>query len=424
MRRRTCALVRMSDVIFSHQVSLPSMIYDHDCDTQLPTNILDQDFDAHVKELPPARPHTEATSTAYMIAKSRLCNELGNILQATTRVGRGVPYDEIIRFDAKLRQVMQELPPHLKLSALQGPSDAPSLIMARFQLDILYQKMLCLLHRKYISKARQNARYAHSRRSAIEASLHAMGHLQTLHREAQGDGRLRAVASLINSMATKEFILPAMLIVLDLHYDNLAPESAVGAQDHEGACLWSLQERSTMIGALQKTAAIWRSLADGSVEAFKACKTVEIMLDKIKDPVQHASQPPFADLNLASTVAMDQSSSSSLMAPQGFGGDMNMGLHPFAAVSSNSSPVGIDFGMPPPGLGDMQPDSYNVVGAASPLSMFTNLGTTGGMTADLTGGFDWDAFENYTQMANWGADQSFQIYGDMSLDHGPAMMNA
>ena len=78
------------------------MIYEHDCDTQLPNNIFDDEFHPGIKELPPSRPITEATPISYMIAKAKLCNELGNILQATNRVGRSVPYDEIIRFDAKL----------------------------------------------------------------------------------------------------------------------------------------------------------------------------------------------------------------------------------------------------------------------------------------------------------------------------------
>src|SRR5262245_43003252 len=115
MRRRTWALVRMSDVIFSHQVSLPSMINDHDCDTQLPTNIFDDEFGPEIDVLPPSRPSSEPTPIAYMIFKAKLCAELGNILHATNRVRHPVSYDEILRFDGRLREVMGELPPHLKL---------------------------------------------------------------------------------------------------------------------------------------------------------------------------------------------------------------------------------------------------------------------------------------------------------------------
>ena len=369
------------------------MIYEHDCDTQLPNNIFDDEFHPGTKELPPSRPNTEATPISYMIAKARLCNELGNILQATTMVGRHVPYDEIIRSDAKLRQVMQELPPHLKLGPLEGSHEPVTLIVARFNVDILYQKILCLLHRKYITRARQNPRYAHSRRSAIEASLQAMAHLQTLHRESQGNGRLRAVSWYVKSVATKEFILPAMLIVLDLHYDNMATQSGA-RQDHDGAFLWTAQERRKMVGTLEDALSIWKSLADSSMEAFKASKTLEIMLEKINDPAQSAngSMPLRTDSisTLGTNLSMDQTAGMGpdTISPDGFG-DFNPGTNPFS--NSNSSAfMGMEFSLPPPNMGDMQADGYNAVGAASPMSMFTNLGGSSGMAGDLTAAnFDW-----------------------------------
>lgn len=383
----------MSDVIFSHQLSLPSMIYEHDCDTKLPNNIFDDEFHPGMKELPPSRPNTEATPISYMIAKARLCNELGNILQATNRVGRHVPYDEIIRFDAKLRQVMQELPPHLKLGPLEGSHEPVTLIIARFNVDILYQKILCLLHRKYISRARQNPRYAHSRRSAIEASMQAMAHLQTLHRESQGNGRLRAVSWYVKSIATKEFTLPAMLIVLDLHYDNMAAQSGA-LRDHDGAFLWTPEERSKMIGTLEDAASIWKSLADSSMEAFKASKVIEIMLQKIKDPAQSAiaSMPPqtVSISTLGTDLGMDQNPGmgQGIISPDGFG-DFNPGISPFSNTNSSAF-MGMEFSLPPPNMGDMQTDGYNATGAASPLSMFTNLGGGSGTAADLTAAnFDW-----------------------------------
>ena len=91
MRRRTWALIRLSDVIFSHQVSLPSMIYGHDCDTQLPHNLFDEEFGPDTKVLPPSRPNAEPTPISYMISKVKLCLELGSILQATGRVRDHVP---------------------------------------------------------------------------------------------------------------------------------------------------------------------------------------------------------------------------------------------------------------------------------------------------------------------------------------------
>lgn len=393
MRRRTWALIRMSDVMFSHQVSLPGMINENDCDTQLPNNLFDDDFHPTIKELPPPRPISEPTPISYMISKARLCFELGNILQATNRLGKPVPYDEIIRFDAKLRQIMQELPPHLKLTSLEGSQDPVTLIIARFNVNVLYQKIICLLHRKYLGKARTNPRYAHSRRRAMEASMEAMEHLSTLHRESQPGGKLRAVGWYVKSIATREFIMPAMLIILDLHYDNLAMQSNA-PQDAEGGFVWDNEQRTKMVATLQQAGAIWRSLADSSMEAVKASKVLDIMMDKIKTPVSSTENTPESRNDsipmMPSNFDMDQTTDpNSILASAG----LNNGLdqNPFAAT--NTGPfVGMDFGLPPVNMGDIQMDGFagfSSGGPLSPLSMFTTVGGGQDPAVDFANNFDW-----------------------------------
>ena len=276
MRRRTWALVRMCDVMFSHQVSLPNMIYDHDCDTQMPLNIFDEEFGPNTKVLPPSRPNSEPTPIAYMIAKVKLCLELGSILQATTRVGKPVPYEEILRLDKRLREVKEDIPSHLKLQPLEGSRDPLTLIIARFNIDSLYQKIMCLLHRKYLSRARQNPRYAHSRRSAIEASMETLHHLQTLNRESQANGRLRSIKWYVASIATKDFLLPAMLVALEVRFDNLAVK-----EGREDDGFWTPEQRADMASILNSTKEIWRPLAEGSMEAYKAYNIIRIVLEKI-----------------------------------------------------------------------------------------------------------------------------------------------
>ncbi|KAG7145294.1 Trichosetin biosynthesis cluster transcription factor TF23 like protein [Verticillium longisporum] len=142
MRRRVWATVRMSDIFMSQHVALPAMIHDQDCDTELPSNVFDEDFGPETEIMPPPRPSTEPTPIAYALAKCRLGLELGNIIQVTGRVGRQVHYEEILRFDARLQGIMEELPPHLKMTPLEGSQDPVSLLMARFSIDILYQKIL------------------------------------------------------------------------------------------------------------------------------------------------------------------------------------------------------------------------------------------------------------------------------------------
>lgn len=282
MRRRTWAIIRMSDAFFSHQVSLPGMIAENDCDTELPHNLYDEEFGPDTKVLPPSRPNTEPTPISYMISKVKLSLQLGTILQATGRVKNQAHYDEILQLDAKLREIKAEMPPHLKLQPLEGNHDPLTLIMVRFNLDILYLRIMCLLHRKYVPRARHNPRYAHSRRSAIEASLDMLRHLATLNRETQPNGLMHSLRWYFKSVATKDFLLPAMLIALDLHFDNAA-QGSQERRDSQALHFWAREQRDEMINRLEMTREVFKEMADISIEAVKASDTLEVMLIKIKN---------------------------------------------------------------------------------------------------------------------------------------------
>ncbi|CEJ93328.1 hypothetical protein VHEMI08921 [[Torrubiella] hemipterigena] len=423
MRRRTWCLMRMTDSMFSHQVSLPSMINPEECDTLPPSNLNDDDLSFDMLQPPTPRPLSEPTPISYMICKAQLVSEVGNILSSTHKIKQAMPYDDILRFDAKLLQVMQEMPPHLKLTGNESLSDPVTLVVARYNVSVLYQKILCMLHRHYVKRARTNPRYAHSRRRAIDASMQAMEHLATLYRESsQPNGKLRSINWYIKSIATKDFTLPAMLIILDLHYDNLAIQSN-SPQDHDGAFLWDTEQRAKMIAVLENARGIWKSLATSSMEAFKASKVVELMIDKIRTPPTSTEASPAApfDMGIDGNLdfAINTTAPGMMEAPagmQGFGT-----ANPFANASVDAfAGMGMDFGLPPMNYQDIQMNGAG--GAMSPLSMFTTLdqGIETASTAELNANFDWSAFENYAQMSNWATDQSFQIYANqMTEDASP-----
>lgn len=382
------------------------MINEHDCDTELPHNIFDEEFGPDTKILPPSRPNSEPTPISYMIAKVRLCLELGNILQITGRVKNQVHYDEILRYDAKLREIKAELPPHLRLQPLEGSHDPLTLIIARFNIDILYLKILCLLHRKYLPRARHNPRYAHSRRSAIEASLETLRHLATLHRESQPSGRLQSIKWYVTSVATKDFLLPAMLIALDLHFDNEARKSGE-RQNSQSLYFWTREQREEMISSLELTIDIWRGLVNISIEAVKASNVLEVMLAKIKssDGTNESRITP----EVAMRTGFFGSADAAALQPEHTAamtlGLLSSGATPNAASAYNAvqSPGGTTYAPFELGLKSMDagsiglgagigttPDFSNATlamdGVQSPLSVFNNM-TSAGM--DFGTNFDW-----------------------------------
>lgn len=436
MRRRLWALVRMTDVMFSHHVSLPNMIYDHDCDTELPGNYLDEDFRPDTKVLPPPRPQSEPTPLSYLLAKSKLCIECGNILQAVSRVRNQVSYDEILRFDARLREIRAELPRHLKMQPIEGCQDPLTLIMNRHGIEILYQKIMCLLHRKYTSRSRHNPRYAHSRRSAIEASLENLRILHTLHQESLPNGRLRSLRWYVNTIATKDFMLPAMLIAVDLHVDNAGKRGSTpsgGRHDSQtGIYFWTPEQHQEMITALERTQAIWETMADASVEAFKAANICRIVLEKIsttgstpeassgQDTQMRSGAPAYAAAAAATSDAAQPDAAE--QAALGLNMLSSGGLTPNTAAlfgGSVQSPGGTAY--PAADLTSsagmsMMPD-FSVLdgtsgaGAGAPMSVFDSIG--GNMdNMDFSTNFDWESFQNYAQTATFGADQSLAFFSN------------
>lgn len=419
MRRRVWATVRMSDIFMSQHLALPAMIHDQDCDTELPSNVFDEDFGPETEIMPPPRPSTEPTPIAYALAKCRLGLELGNIIQVTGRVGRQVHYEEILRFDARLQEIMEGLPPHLKMTPLEGSQDPVSLLMARFSIDILYQKILCVLHRKYLTRARTNPRYAHSRRTAIEASLVTLQHLATLHRETQPNGRLRSVKWYISSTATKDFLLPAMMVVMDLHVDK---RETGKRRESDGDFFWTPEQRMNMIGNLELTRDVWKGLADTSMEAFKASKVLEIMLEKIRSPEPSEPIPegtdPFAEADTSQDMHPEHSAAVTLgMLSGGMTPNTAAVLASMQQADSQTTFGDVDFGMSGgTGMTPNFPQDIDMNVPQSPFSMFGNLEAGG----DLMANFDWNAFESYTQSANWGAENGFGFLAPQQPDQAPS----
>lgn len=396
------------------------MIYEYDCDTELPSNLFDEDFGPDTTVMPPGRPSDEPTPISYMNCKVKLCLELGHILQATSRIKDQVHYDEILRFDARLRELKTEMPPHLKLQPLDGSHAPMTLVIARYNLDILSLKIMCLLHRKYMSRARQNPRYAHSRRSAIEASLDTLRHLETLHRESQPNGRLHAIKWFVTSIATRDFLLPAMLILLELHFDSSGDTSTERRESHTRH-FWTREQRLEMIRYLELTREIWSGLGHTSMEAVKATSILDIMLAKIKRPsgepviaTNHPLFPGSDDMHPEHSAAMTLGMLSGGVSPS-----PNTATTVFDAVRSPGGTVYPAFDLGGHGnnvnsIGSsggsgsgMTPDFSGAGGdllfgggdpGAGPASPFTSMfgsmgggvgGGVGGANMDFTSGLDW-----------------------------------
>lgn len=404
MRRRIWAFVRQMDTMFSFQLALPGMIRNTDCDTLLPRNIFEDEFGPESKVLPPARPITEPTPVSYMITKAQISFEFGSILEEINAVnGRSVSYDDILKRDNRLRELRNNMPPHLRLRPMEECTHDPAtLLMQRFNLDIMWQKTMCVLHRKYIVRARQNPRYAHSRRACVDASMEILRHQAKLHRESQPGGRMRTMKWFISSLTKHDYLLGAMIVCLDLNYDSIS-ESMTDRPPNYDPYFWTPAQRADMLQALETSRQIWKESIETSMEAYKASHILDVMLEKLNAPKGQQSEGQttadvFAQFD-EQNLKPEHSAAMTL-------GMLSGGLSPNTAALFNTSmgqpPGGTRYGNIDMNMGDsststgltpnFQMDPTNpfasMNSAASPFSVFGNSGAGVGMM-DAPQNLDW-----------------------------------
>ena len=282
MRRRIWTFLRQSDILFSFQLGLNCMIRTGDSDTALPGNYWDDDLFEDMKALPPPRPNTDATPVSYMIAKASLSFCFGTIFERLHSL-TGCTYDEIMVLDESLRNARAKLPPHLRLQSIENCMlDPGALTVQRFFLSILYHKGQCVLHRKYLVRARENERFAQSRRTCVDSSMELLNHQATLHYESRPGHRLHGVRVLLSSLTSHDFLLAAMIISLDL-WCGAEAEGVGGGRSSGDLYTWGLERREDMIRALEISNEIWRETRDQSMESYKASEILTIIIDKMKN---------------------------------------------------------------------------------------------------------------------------------------------
>jgi hypothetical protein len=333
MRRRVWAAIRSFDLLFSAQAGMPPITRPKDTNTEVPRNIYDDELFEDMKILPPSRPETEATPTLFLINRTRLIYKLGEAVELTDTL-TCTSYEEVMRLDSQARELHEQISPHLKMRSMDESARDPStLIMQRFTLDLLYLKIVCVLHRKYLAYARVHARFSYSRTAVIDASLIMLQHQATLHRECQPGGRLRNVKWFISSLTTVDFLLAAMIIASDL-YHTIKMERQ-GRSPPVDMHMHSSDRIDDMLDAIETAVGIWDGLKDHSMEAYKAHTTLSVMLAQLKkDRLSRQSQGSFS--SAASMFPVNATMDDANVAPE-HSAAMTLGMLSTGGISSNSA---------------------------------------------------------------------------------------
>ena len=225
MRRRTWSTCMHLDMLISFQLGLPSNTQFPTCNTKPPTNLLDCDFDEKTEQLPLARPLTEHTLLVFYIAKDRLMNVFEKVIRHTLSANES-PSDELDAIDREIRSTMAALPASLQpRSMADSIVDSPSVKVSRLCVYSIYQKCLCVLHRKYITRGRYSSLLIcyHSASEIVRQFVDS-------HSEFEPGGQLETERWLIGSIGWHDFLLGCVALCLTVcSTERYADEHAMNA---------------------------------------------------------------------------------------------------------------------------------------------------------------------------------------------------
>ena len=142
----------------------------------------------------------------------------------------------------------------------------------------VYHKAQCVLHRRYITRARHNPRFTYSRKTCIDSALELLRYQSVLHEETKPTGNLRGLQNRVTSLTCTDFLLAATIICLDLHHGLQLQNSGRPSGD---VYIWGQERREEAPAALQRSKEIWEELHDETLEAWKASKVLGVMLSKL-----------------------------------------------------------------------------------------------------------------------------------------------
>ncbi|CAI6332154.1 unnamed protein product [Periconia digitata] len=410
MRRRVWAAIRSMDLLFSAQAGMPPVVRPRDTNSEIPRNIYDDELFEDMKALPLSRSEEEATPTLFLINRTRLIYKLGEAVELTESLTCS-SYEEIMNLDSQTRELHDSISPHLKIRSMDESARDPStLIMQRFTLDLLYLKIIATLHRKFLAVSRVNPRFMYSRKAVIDASMTMLQHQATLHRECQPGGRLRNVKWFISSLTTVDFLLAAMIVCSDLYH---TARSERQGRSPSGDFCWNDERRDEMLDAIETAVGIWDGLKDGSMEAYKAHSTLNVMLNQLKEhhaTRQHQRSFPAASSTFPAPSPMDDSN----VAPE-HSAAMTLGMLSSGGMTPNSAnmfdtryPASIAnlLNDPAPQQASNLNPQFNgaTAGAENAPSLFSNLFANSGtgFQNDLppTDIIDWNVWDSYIQGQN------------------------
>ncbi|KAF2703937.1 hypothetical protein K504DRAFT_166951 [Pleomassaria siparia CBS 279.74] len=230
MRRRVWHVLNMMDVLISFAIGLPSLVRRVESDVRAPRNLYDSDISPKMTKLPQARPLTEVTPGMYTIAKSRICVIFAEAAEHSQKV-TPPKHSVIMELDKRLENAQTLIPDGMKVRPMEDCiTEAPTLIMARFNIVLLYLKTRVVLHRNYLTAGQTNPMFSESRDICVKSALKILEYQKIIFHACEPGGQLHKVWWYMSSLQTYDYLLAAMVLCLELNHLRAINDTTSKAQ--------------------------------------------------------------------------------------------------------------------------------------------------------------------------------------------------
>jgi hypothetical protein len=274
------------------QLGLPSNIPLENCDTRSPRNLLDSDFGPDSTELPPSRPENESTQLLWFIVKDRLLPSFSKVCQAALSL-RHQSEEDVRVLDEEIRLAHRTVPDVLQhRSITESFQDTRFLVMARFYIELLHLKSICVLHRRYMAR-----RNIYSTHKCVDAGLAIVRMVIDAYKEFSPGGQLYEVRWMWNSYYNSDYLLGVIVVCL---YVNLCRQNGVSKD------LPAIGAGSEIFTLLEQSHVICIDKSSASKDAEKVSLAIRLALEDCRKPASNQSQTSQANAELFAQTAWNQ----------------------------------------------------------------------------------------------------------------------
>jgi hypothetical protein len=287
MRRRIWSMVVQLDLMSSMQVGLPRMIQPSMYDVMEPRNLMDDDLDENMTELPPSRPESESTVMLYTVVRNRGMQIIARIVDLSN-TGQSIAYREVLELDTALRDNYNGVPDSLKgmsSSAFNAESDVA---MRKMYLGVTFLKASLMLHRPFMLLGRTDSRYEYSRMACLDAALEILAFQTLLDKESRSATinrssrwRLWTSSWRQSSLVNHDFLLATTVLLLDLDNDITCPMSIIPTNVPRVRFKSGQPTRDEIVSALRGTYFLWADACEKSQEAVRVAAAIKLILGKV-----------------------------------------------------------------------------------------------------------------------------------------------